>query len=318
MKNKINLFVFAFFITINGCSKDLYQVAKEVNTVESYDKYLASSPVEPGRTEALKTREILYYIKMVEKSQEVRGDDVFYRAGFLDSYLIEYPNGQFVDGVNKLREKNWFEQVQKARDVELCDTYVVEYPQGIYLEQVNQLKENLTFEKAKEAETAGAFDTYFLRYPQGLFVEKAKELEEKNWYKRAEEENSHKGYLIYFEEYPQGKFVRQVKGKIELLDYHKAKTSNSIQYFDLFLKEYPDSKFFPEIKELRNGLWINKASSRVPFIKGAEVEAWEFTKNMDNIYQYNWFIRNFPKSGFIQEAKKRRQEKHISNQKLRQ
>ncbi len=309
------LLMLSMVLIVVGCSaaQDSFELAKQANTVEGYDAFLKQYADSDFGFEAKGLREAAYFKRMMDKAVQNDSEDFDYRASFFDSYLDLYPAGKFAADATHLRQKNWFELASDLNTPETYKSYLREYPSGEYADEARRLREKCWFESGKNKKTQNAFDSYLVEYPRGVYADEARRLREKTWFGLAVKTNTVQGYRQFLLEYPTSAYSTQALENIEEIDFNLARSKNAIQAYDLFLMKYPKGKYTQAAKELREAFWRSKASEIVPAYRGAEYEAWQFTLRTDNYFQYEWFIKHFPNSSHIKEAKNRSLEKTRAN-----
>lgn len=314
------LLLFPVLIACSGNSPDsgISNGKSSSPTQKKESKAKQSSTLSKDEIAAVKERgEKEFYKYILSKAEAYKGSRADRLAAIYDIYAVEYPQGVYRSDIAKHKEKGLFLLAKRLKTVRTYNSYLDEYPRGEYIDEVKRLKEMALFNQVKEKRSVEKIDQYVEEYPGGLYLKQVEEIREALFLEKARQWGTIQGFQEYLIQYPKGKYLEYAHQQIEEMNFRLVTKLNTIQAYDLFLIHFPESKYKPEIIKLRKRKWNEKISTELPMFQCSEVNAWDFTKKVDNAFQYNWFIRNFPKSRFIEKAKERLREKTESNKLLK-
>lgn len=123
------------------------------------------------------------------------------------------------------QEKQFFEEVKSENTREGFASYRKKYPNGKFLEDVDKLEEDYFYHLAKMEDR---YALYLGRYAKGRYVDEIKELREAYNYKKLRSSNSLSSYEVFLNRYPNSKYTDEVKGLIETYHYEMAKKHGEV------------------------------------------------------------------------------------------
>lgn len=195
------------------------------------------------------------------------------------NYLKEYPNGEFVNEVLKLKsefetraELNEFEKVKASNSEEDCRSYLSKYPTGKYSEQValllaERIETNL-YQKAITENTITAFEMYIEKYPTGRYstevngiIGDAYMLYGDTYVSNQDYHNAIQQYQKYLNRYPNGPNAAVAKANIKKCEREQRKSgANFIGYY--YDSSTPRGLYFGGIKTSGISYYANLSSNK--------------------------------------------------------
>lgn len=284
--------------------KDWYKQVVLRNTAEGFQSYLDEYPKGVFFQQINRKYENSLY-RTAQKRKTIAS---------CDRYLNTFPDGKFTEEINKLREVVWFESAKTSHTILSYETYLKEYPIGKFSKDASQKIEALIFQHVKESLT---FKVYFKKYPRGKFSKELKQLKEKRQFKKSLKIDTIAGYKAFLLEYPRGRYTMEARHKMEQILFLNARKENTIAAYQNYLVQYPKGRYKKQTNKLIERLGKKNAFTDKASFKNSDLNAWVFTKEVNILFQYDWFIKNFPNSQFRQEAEILRSEKAQALQKLK-
>ena len=189
----------------------------------------------------------------------------------------------------------------------LCNISHTAYAQTLtkYAKQRNQeladrkLKEKANYEKACNVGTLEAYNEYLSMYPKGKYVQDIKSRiatlerkKEQEYYDYACKVETTQALQIYIDKYPNGQFVQEARGKIEDMElWKKTKAENTIAAYRNYLNTSQNKSY----AQLANDAITDLESK----------DAWNLIRTSSSKEAIESFMKKYPKSSCLPDAKKR-------------
>lgn len=201
---------------------DLWNLAKNENSEESYKRYLRYTETKKYCDEANKALNRIYSDpEWIEANMWKNVINSNNSEEYL-SYLSKYPQGKYADDAKKQLwdndEYKCWDDVLKRDDVELFDIYLKVYPEGTYKNLAEERKENLLWEMAVTKNTVESYENYLQLSQAGNFRNQAEENIENIIWGQAEKKNTLESYDYYLKKYPQGRFVAKAEKQRDIVE----------------------------------------------------------------------------------------------------
>lgn len=165
-----------------------------------------------------------------------------------------------------------------------------------------QRVEKEAYEKACNKGTLDAFRYFIDKYPKSKYVKdvnsKIKTLElnvEKNAYQVACQTGTLDAFNTFLKKYPRSQYSKDIQNRIKDFDlWNVAKRSNTIQAYESYLRNSQFQTFSSE--------------ANVAIVDLKSIAEWEKIKSNNNLNIVQSFIRKYPKSSKIADARKKEHE----------
>jgi outer membrane protein assembly factor BamD (BamD/ComL family) len=231
----ILLLIFSF-----GCAtiQQNWEKTEQINTIESYEKFIKHYPNGELAVEAQSRIEELDF----QKTKDVGTIEAY------ETFLWRYPDGKLAVEVQSRIEELDFQETNDVGTIEACESFLWRYPDpnGKFAVKVQSRIEELDFQKTKDVGTIEACESFLKRYPNGKFSVEAQSRIEELDFQKTKDIGTIEACEIFLKRYPNGKFSVEVQSRIEELDFQKAKDIGDIEAYEMFIKRYPNGIFIKE------------------------------------------------------------------------
>ena len=162
-----------------------------------------------------------------------------------------------------------------------------------------QRQEQANYEKARKEGTMTALKQYLSMYPKGKYTPDVKsriveleKKEEQEMYDYACRVETSQAYDAYLKKYPKGRYVNEARGRIEDMElWKRTKSDNTINAYRYYLSASKTKSF----AQLANDA-ITDIESK---------DAWSLICNSSSRSAIESFVRKYPKSSCLSEAKRK-------------
>ena len=141
---EVIIIIFSFFTYRIIKERNAFNLAKDVNTSISYQKFLKKFPTGKYSSEALKLRTAAEELDEKNAFEKARNENT---SNSYQAYMDIYPNGKYYfqasdlrDQANELDEKNAFEKARQENTSSSYQTYLDKYPNGNYYYEALKLQ----------------------------------------------------------------------------------------------------------------------------------------------------------------------------------
>ena len=162
-----------------------------------------------------------------------------------------------------------------------------------------QRMEEEHYENACYQGSLEAFNEYLSLYPNGKYVRQVneritelKKAAEKSYYEEVCKQGTLQGFRNYLSKYPNGQYVTDINNRITDYDlWEKAKSQNTISAYRNYLNNSRFQTFSTQANEA-----ITELES---------IEEWNRVKDSTTRYALDTFISKYPKSQYVEDARKK-------------
>ena len=221
---EVIIIIFSFFTYKIIKERNAFNLAKDVNTSISYQKFLNKFPTGKYSSEALKLRTAAEELDEKNAFEKARNENT---STSYQAYMDIYPSGEYYfqasdlrDQANELDEKKAFEKARKNNTSISYQNFLKKFPGGKYSSKAlklrtaaEELEEKNTFEEARNEDTSTSYQAYMDKDTNGTYYyealrisDQANELDEKNAFEKARQENTSSSYQTYLDKYPKGNY----------------------------------------------------------------------------------------------------------------
>ena len=221
---EVIIIIFSFFTYKIIKERNAFNLAKDVNTSISYQKFLKKFPTGKYSSEALKLRTAAEELDEKNAFEKARNENT---STSYQAYMDIYPSGEYYfqasdlrDQANELDEKKAFEKARKNNTSISYQNFLKKFPGGKYSSKAlklrtaaEELEEKNTFEEARNEDTSTSYQAYMDKDTNGTYYyealrisDQANELDEKNAFEKARQENTSSSYQTYLDKYPKGNY----------------------------------------------------------------------------------------------------------------
>ncbi len=162
---KITIFIIIIITILVGCTaeKDAWRDATDLDTIESYEKYLKEYPKGKYVEEA---------IDKIEKIEWAIADKKGSLEGYLN-YLQNYPEGKYVTNAKVSMDRVAWRDAENNNTIESYETYLDFNPEGKYTIQAKNKLDELSWIDAKNNNTIISYKNYLSCFPSGSYAREA-------------------------------------------------------------------------------------------------------------------------------------------------
>ncbi len=229
--NRLETFVYNFASTdfaanaMNQIDKIYFEIAEEINNIESYKLYLQKCP--EGKN--VKVAEV----KIAEFSFEFIYDDIEKLKIFINNYPDSVLYKKASERIKELEKDVYgneiFENAKKEHTLQAYNQFIKEYPDNKSVPKAQKLVVELEFKNAEKEDTIITYNEFITKYPQSIYTDVAKRKIAELEYKPYKDMDTLEGYEKFLEAYPSNIFVGPAKIRItELKNINSEESKDSL------------------------------------------------------------------------------------------
>jgi len=278
-----------------GCAGVDFKKAKQLNTVEGYETFLAKYPNSSYTKEANVLREKVFF-ENVCKTNTITS---------YDSFLNVYSNGKYSFKVKEKKIELLFQQARHKNSIKGYEEFIIkmntkgfiansynskkhsiENCKSKFIKEARKYHELLLWKDVNDSNSINKYDRYLYLYPKGKYKNDAQQKIEELYWKSIKNENSFSSYKKYLNKYPNGIYSFEAKKNHEFLLWKSINNSIKINELESYTVEYPHGKYIIEAQQKIEDLY------------------WNLTRKKNTISAYTNYIKKYPEGNHLLEAKK--------------
>jgi Flp pilus assembly protein TadD len=133
-----------------------YVLAKEINSVESYQSFIDQYPAADEVEEALNNIYRLAYNASINQNTEASISD----------FISQYPKAPQIKEAKKILDKLKWDKIKEENDPSIFKEFITENPNSEYLKTSKQKYEETSWLKAKETNSESAYQQFVMEFPE--------------------------------------------------------------------------------------------------------------------------------------------------------
>jgi len=250
---KIILYLIIAFLFSGCAAKRNFENARQVNTIEAYEEFVARFPEKKYTEQAKNELAGLYQEKDWGNARTINTIDGF------ENFQKKYPISSHAEEANTrisfLKEEQAWISAQNINTIKSYEEFLSNYPNSEFSKtaanNLYALKLELDWKEANETGTIQSYQTFLQNYPSGKYERDARDkilyLEKyENGWQLVKQENAIESFKAFINKYPNTTYSdssAQAIQKIEDDIWEGVLVLNTVEAYQNYIIAYPDSKF---------------------------------------------------------------------------
>lgn len=169
-----------------------FENAKNINSVESYNRFLETYPNAIQKNEAVTLRNTAAF-KIAELENTISGYEL---------YISSYPLANEVKKAYEQIHFLAFSESKKINTVESFQEFIDKYPNAVQINEAISNRNELAYERAKQINTSESFLNFCRNFPNSIQYNDSKINYENKLYEEKTNPNDLYSYITFVENYP--------------------------------------------------------------------------------------------------------------------
>ena len=276
-------------------------------------------------------KQALYYLNEIYRGDKIKlhlpnspsGNSIYIRSITRDEQVLQ--SLQMAQAFFALHYNKYiylYRNLCKKDEIVLTDKVNIQSELDCVMNNKRLVSDNVVFSKYASKGTIKSLKLFMKKYPKNLFVGVAQTRIHHYEFAPYRQKNTISAYKEFIKKYPKNPLIKEAKVRFNALEFEPfAKTDTKESYFT-FIKKYPKNMYIPLAWERLWGKYEEKGTEKsyVAFIKQypkrkyptntSISSAWEkiwvqYYKDTDSINSLNLFLKKYPNSPNIKDAKNR-------------
>ena len=299
-----------FKVEIEGLAFDRYY--KNSKKIDSLQLFIANFDVSNTQRSYIENRicEISARFALTSVDVSVLRDFINNHKNCVELKLVE----------SRLLVLNW-QSAKKFNTYKSYEMFAQQNPSSIFGDSIKMAIEILDWEKTQFNDSISSYESFMLKYPSSKFNNIASNKVDTLQWLPISTSGTLRELHDFVTRYPQSQFNKQAKDSIVKLEWFSIALTNDIETLNRFLEKYPNSNYEiqarnrqdellwgncnkPILLELK--LYVDKCvlcGHKDEALEKISVLEWNSVKNTNDTNSLNLFIKTYPKSSKINDAK---------------